>query len=375
MSELTAGYVFKGKYEVGKKQGLGSLGETIFLGHDKEVDREIMIRILPPQMMGDNENTQRFIQGIKLTASINHPNILPAIDAGEENGMCFMVTAYKKGFYLNEYLDQRGQLDEPESLRLIKDLAGALNEAWQSQQIIHRNVCPDTILFAKGNVPLLTDFDMAKSLKEDKKLTMTGYTVGNPMYMSPEQVKGEQIDYHADMYCLGLVLYQLLSGHPPFQQKSQIELMNAQASEPHQPIQQENDRISDACAAVLDKMLEKDIADRYVLWEDLISDLDAILNQQAPKALQKGASRTEISKIKKEAKVEAKAAVKKEYKKKMDGVIDKLAFEKKRKFKRNIIILAVIINIILITLFVLYMQNKKDADQGKTTPIPAQPAP
>jgi len=360
MQELPSGFILSEKFEVGEKKGQGSLGEDIYHGRHLELDRDIVIRILPAEALMDDECTKRFMQGIKLAANLQHPNIIAVLDAGEENGLKFFVTNLEKGYYLNEYLEQRGQLEEHESIRIVQGLADALDYAWKEQQIIHRNVCPDTILIAKGNIPMLTDFALAKSLETDTQLTMQGYAVGDPAYMSPEQIKGEAIDFHSDIYCLGLVFYQLLAGHAPFKGESQMALMNSQVSEPHRPIQGANEHVTDACAAVIDKMLEKQLADRYGSWDDIVSDLDKILNNKAPGALQKGTTKEARDKIKRE--VETKMG--KKHAKDMNKIANALAQDARRRFKRNILIWTIIVNAIIFAIFIVYMKNKNDKQQN-----------
>lgn len=314
MEELTSGFAIKGKYKIVQKQGEGALGTAVYLGKDTENDKDIIIRVIPPALLSDDETTTRFIQGANLAQKLKHPNILEVLDAGDDNGVKYLVTNYEKGFFLNEYLEHRGSLDERESIKLVKSLAEALKYAWGELQIIHRNVCPDTILVAKGNIPLLTDFDLAKSLVADNKLTVEGLAIGDPLYMSPEQAKGRDVDYHSDIYCLGLVFYHLLAGKPLYSDKTRMEILRAQVSEKHPSIQSKNKDVTDACASVLDKMLGKEIIDRYQSWEDVINDLNAILNQEPPSTLQKvktiepTASRYKMQAIKMDAS-EVKAAV------------------------------------------------------------------
>ena len=282
MKELSEGFVIKGHYKITRKQGRGTLGTVVYLGEDTEQNSDVIIRIIPPNLLADDETIARFMQGIEIVRKLQHPNILAILDAGEDNDIHYVVSEYKKGFFLDEYLEHRGRLDEMESLRLVKSLADALNYAWESEKIVHRNVSPDTIFVAKGNVPLLTDFDMAKSLVSGKHLTMEGFTVGNPLYMSPEQARGADVDFHSDIYCLGLVLYNLLAGEPPFSQKNKMAVLKAQVSEKHIPIQSKNSDVTAATAGVLDKMLEKDPLDRYLSWKELLADFDALLNHRAP---------------------------------------------------------------------------------------------
>jgi len=286
MQDLVTGHIIKEKYSIVQKHGEGTLGTVVYLGHDIEKDIPVIIRILSPNLRMDDEMNSRFTQGTVLAKKLNHPNILVVLDAGEEDGLKFLVTSYEKGFFLNDYLEHRGHLDEKESLKLIKALAEALRYAWDELKIIHRNICPDTILIAKGNVPMLTDFDLAKSLDADNNLTLEGLAIGSPMYMSPEQAKGAKVDFHSDIYCLGLIFYQLLSGKPPFCYKSKMDILRAQVNESHAQIQSVNKDITDACSTILDKMLAKNIADRYQSWDAAINDIDAILNDKPPSNLQ-----------------------------------------------------------------------------------------
>jgi len=363
MEDLPKGFVFKGKFEVLEKKGKGSLNETIYHGRHLELDRPIIIRVLPPDVQMTDEIAQRFLQGIRLAANLLHPNIVAVLDAGEENGFRYFVTNYEKGFYLNEYLEHRGQLDEMESARLVKGLADALDYAWSEQRIVHRNVCPNTILIAKGNAPMLTDFGLAKSLGNDAKLTLQGYAVGDPLYMSPEQARGMVVDLRSDIYCLGLVLYQLLDGKPPFTDGTPMEIMQAHISKPHTPIKKRNELVSDACAAVLDKMLRKDAGERYQSWEELQKDLDALLNSKPPAALGKAPSKKEKERIRRES--EKKAGEK--YKREMDKVKMELAKESRRRFKRNMIILAVVVNIAILIAFLLYLNLKREREGGASS--------
>jgi len=284
-NQIGPGTVINDKFEVREKVKTGSVGDDVFLGYHKSLNREILVRIMPPMFSYDQDLVQRFLREIKLTASLQHPNILPAFEAGEFNNQYFLVTAYEKGFYLNEYLEQRGQLGEKEAVKLIIPIIKAMKYVWDKSQILHRNIRPETILIARDNVPLLTDFGMAKSTASGAThgLTMEGFTIGNPQYMSPEQVKAERnLNFHSDMYCLGLIFYEMLAGHPPFIKKSQIELMDAQLTEQHAAVYDMNHDVSMNCSLVVDKMLEKEPEDRYQDWDEIIQDLDNILNDQPP---------------------------------------------------------------------------------------------
>lgn len=344
------------------------MGTVVYLGTDLEHNRDVIIRVLPQSLFGDEEMCARFMQGINLVKNLHHSNILSVLDAGVEKDIEYVVTNYEKGFFLNDYLEHRGELDENEAIMLIKALGEALDYAWNAQQIIHRNVCPDTILVAKHNVPLLTDFDLAKSLINDSKLTCAGYTIGDPTYMSPEQAKGEDVDFRSDMYCLGLVFYQLLAGKPPFTSKSRVDTLYSQISGKHAPIQTKNKRITAACSAVLDKMLAKDRNDRYQSWKALIDELDAIINKGLPSAFQDTADQVPSNNYKMQAinmaaakapiavKPEAGIAPKEETS--SFAVSPEIATTHASASKRNAFIIVLVVSVIIAGVLIKLMHNK-----------------
>ncbi len=351
-AELDAGHVLRGKYRIDRKSATGSLGDEVYIGYHLDLNCEILIRVLPPSMTAKKETAERFVQGVRLTAALQHPNILPAYDAGEEDGRYFFVTGYEKGYFLKEYISHRGKLGEVEAVKIIDALAGALELAWE-KKIIHRNICPDTIIIARENNPMLTDFGMAKSQESEQRLTMEGFIVGNPQYMSPEQVRAEkEIDFHADMYCLGLVFYELLAGRPAFESKSQVALLVAQETEQPASLKELNREVSDRCVAVVGKMIEKDKAKRYPTWSALSKELKKLLEPQAaPKAAQaKGKAPSE------------------DPDKKIKEFVQLLAKENRRKLKRNILIGTVIVNLAIIAIAAKYFYDKQKEAQAKAVP-------
>ena len=276
MPELEIGRKIKRRYEILEEKGTCVLGATIYLGRDSETGGDVIIRILPSGASNDPEAIARFIQSAELAKKLSHPNILPLLDAGEDEGLKFLVSKHEKGFFLDEYLEHRGRLDELESARLVKSICSALEYAWNVLKIIHRNICPGTIFVGKGNVPMLTDFDLAKSLESDSKLTVDGFTVGDPLYMSPEQARGAAVDFRSDMYCVGLVFFHLLTGAPLFKGRDKMDILRAQVSETHPPVKSLNPDLSDSCSAVLDKLLAKRPEDRYQSWSDALNALEAV---------------------------------------------------------------------------------------------------
>jgi serine/threonine protein kinase len=290
---LQPGTVLADKFTVLEYMSQGSLGEDIYLGEQAQLERKVVIKILPPTTAHDSEYVERFKQSIKLTATLQHPNILAAYEAGEENGRLFMVIAQEEGFFLNEYLRQRGHLEQNEAIKLLLQVIDALDYAWENFKILHRNLTPETILIARGNKPMLTDMGLAKSAESvDASLTMAGYAIGNPQYMSPEQVKAEDLDFRSDIYCLGLIFYEMLTGKPAFSAQNHVELMEAQVNIYPASLEDENQEVSKSCCAIVKKMIAKIPADRYQSWQTLKKDLTAILKGQKPPSFKaKGTSK------------------------------------------------------------------------------------
>lgn len=282
--ELKPGTVIDRKFEVLSRFSEGSLGEDLYLGKHLALSREIIIKILPQRGNISKEQVERFIQSTKLIASIQHSNILSAYEAGEFNGMYYLVTAYEKGCFLRETLKQRNRLDELEALKIIFELSRALNYAWHKAKVLHRNISPETILITSDNQAMLTEFDLAKIMTDSvKNMTITGFTVGNPMYMSPEQVRGRKdMDCRSDIYCLGIVFYEMLCGKPPFADDSTVKLMEAQLSGKHIPLWQVNPLVSPQCSEIIDKMLKKEREERYANWDKLIEDIQNLIYHEAP---------------------------------------------------------------------------------------------
>ncbi len=273
------GSVVAEKFEIKEYLGEGSLEDDVYIGKQTDLDRDVTIRIMPQSLSNDQEMVKRFQQEIKMTASLRHANILPTYESGKYTGRLYFVTGYEKGKYLNDYIKKNGVIDEKDALRHITHLTDALKYAWESAKILHRNVKPSTILITNRGEAILEDFGMAKSYAGGEggmDLTMAGVTIGNPQYMSPEQVRGQtDLDFRVDSYCLGLVLYEMLTGTPVFDYKSPVQLMEAHLKEDPVPIEDTNPNVGQVTLNIVKKMLAKDRGERHLTWEDLLNDLKA----------------------------------------------------------------------------------------------------
>ncbi|MGD2124412.1 MAG: protein kinase [Gemmatimonadota bacterium] len=202
------------RYAIESEIGSGGMA-TVYLAQDLKHDRKVAVKVLKPELAAV-VGTERFLAEIRLTANLAHPHILPLFDSGEADGFLFYVMPYVEGESLRQRLDRDGQLPVEEAVRIAGHVADALDYA-HKQGVIHRDIKPANILFQAGD-PVVTDFGIALAISAagEGRLTETGLSLGTPYYMSPEQAAGDQTPTAAsDVYSLGCVLYEMLTGDPP----------------------------------------------------------------------------------------------------------------------------------------------------------------
>ncbi len=203
-----------GRYEVVRELGQGGMA-TVVLARDIRHDRHVAVKVLRPDVSAEI-GAERFLREIKLAAGLTHPHILPVYDSGAADGLLFYVMPNMEGLSLRERLDREHQLPLEEALRITREVASALDYAHR-HQVVHRDIKPENILLHEGSA-LVADFGIGKALTGSAgSITKTGVAIGTPAYMSPEQASGEsEVDGRSDLYSLGCVLYEMLTGEPPF---------------------------------------------------------------------------------------------------------------------------------------------------------------
>jgi len=206
--------IIEGQYRIERLLGKGGMG-AVFLAHDLTLEREVAIKVLPPDVAQDDQVVRRFQQEAKTAAKLDHPNIIPIYRVESEGGLNYFVMKYVAGTSLEDLLDTKEPLPVPEIQRVLWEAACALGHAHQ-RGVVHRDVKPANIMFDHDGRVMLTDFGISKALQAATGLTATGMIIGTPHYMSPEQGKGAAVDGRADQYSLGVVGYRMITAELPF---------------------------------------------------------------------------------------------------------------------------------------------------------------
>ena len=274
---VAPGRVIRNIYKVEQKLGDSSLGE-IYLASVVTDGRKVQLEVLDA---GNQEAIDRLSSEIDLLASLEHPNIVHAFDAGQDGNLVFLATNYEDGNTLQQHLKE-GSIDEQPALTITKDIAQALRHAWAQRKILHRDIKPANIFVTDGLNAKLMGFGIAKS-REGQSLGLTGvgFTIGTPEYMSPEQIKAaEDIDFRSDIYGLGCVLYEMVTGELPFAESAPILLMQKHMDEDPEPANIRNSKVSAATTELIQWMMMKDRSQRPQSWDELIQRIDGILSGQ-----------------------------------------------------------------------------------------------
>ena len=268
------------RYALEKQLGAGGMA-TVYLAHDRKHDRHVAIKVLHPDL-ASSVGAGRFLREISIASRLQHPHVLTLIDSGEAvdaaSGERFLynVMPYVAGESLRDRIARGGALAPDECTRLLRDVVDALVDAHRAG-IVHRDLKPDNVMIA-GAHALVVDFGVAKAMRDarnESTLTATGISLGSPAYMAPEQALGESsVDHRADIYALGVLMYEMLTGVPPFIGSVQTVLAAHIAKAPKPP-REVNDRVPAALDRIALRCLEKDPAARYQTAQELLREIDA----------------------------------------------------------------------------------------------------
>jgi serine/threonine protein kinase len=256
----------QGKYEVLRLLGRGGMG-AVFLAQDLTLDREVAIKVLPPEVSLDQKLVQRFQQEAKTAAKLDHTNIIPIYRVESEGGLNYFVMKYISGTSLEDVVEQKQALPIDYAQRVVWEAACALGHAHQ-RGIVHRDVKPANIMFDHDGRAMLTDFGISKALQAASGFTGTGMIMGTPHYMAPEQAKGQTVDGRADQYSLGVVGYRLITGQLPFSGDSVHTILYKHIFEDPPVARDVRRDVPEFLAAALHRAMAKDPAQRFATMEE-----------------------------------------------------------------------------------------------------------
>jgi serine/threonine-protein kinase len=277
MSTLV-GMQLSGRYRLDAQIGAGGMS-TVYKAFDVNLERKVAIKLLHREMSADSDQLERFRREARAVAQLSHPHIVGVIDAGEDENRPYIVFEYVEGETLKDRIRRMGRLPVDEALAYAIEIARALGCA-HSHDIVHRDVKPQNVLIDPEGSAKVTDFGIARSLRDDG-LTADGRVLGTTDYVSPEQALGHDVDGQSDIYSLGIVLYEMLTGDVPFHGENQISVAMKHVREDIPDIQAVRPEVSATTAAVLDRMTDKDLAHRYADVPSLVADLEDALALEA----------------------------------------------------------------------------------------------
>ncbi|ODR09827.1 serine/threonine protein kinase [Mycolicibacillus koreensis] len=274
------------RYELGDILGFGGMSE-VHLARDQRLHRDVAIKVLRADLARDPSFYLRFRREAQNAAALNHPAIVAVYDTGEaetESGpLPYIVMEYVDGVTLRDMVHNDGPLAEQRAIEIIADACQALNFSHQ-HGIIHRDVKPANIMISKTNAVKVMDFGIARALADSGNMTQTAAVIGTAQYLSPEQARGEPVDARSDVYSLGCVLYEILTGEPPFVGDSPVAVAYQHVREDPVPPSQRKPGLSPGLDAVVLKALAKNPDNRYQTAAEMHADLIRVYNGEVPEA-------------------------------------------------------------------------------------------
>lgn len=268
-----------GRYRILEVLGQGAMA-VVYKAHDPQIDRTLAIKVLREEKCIDQEYRQRFLREAKAAGNLSHPNIVTIYDVGEANNRPYIVMELVEGVPLDKMMKDTSDITTNQSLDITLQLAEALDYAHKNG-VVHRDIKPSNIIFpAKGNTIKITDFGIAHLENHDMtQHTQMGEVLGTPQYMSPEQVLGQAVDGRSDLFSVGVVLYQMLSGQKPFTGNTVASLLFQIATEEPKPIDNVARGSSPAIRNIVNKLLKKQPEKRFQSGQELADSLNRIIKE------------------------------------------------------------------------------------------------
>jgi len=273
MGELETGYTFAGRYQIIEKLGEGGMGK-IYKALDKEIDAKVVLKLLKPEIAANKRTIDRFKNELKLARNISHKNICRMYDLDKDKESYYITMEYVPGQDLKSMISMTKPLSVAATLDIAKQVCEGLAEAHRLG-VVHRDIKPGNIIIDKQGHVKIMDFGLARSVK-GKAETDEGVIIGTPEYMSPEQVEGKRADQRSDIYSLGIVLFEMLTGRPPFEGETPLGAAIKHKIEPPPVPKDFNPEIPDELSSLILKCLEKQPEKRFQSAEELLEELNNI---------------------------------------------------------------------------------------------------
>ncbi len=272
LAVLHPGTLLGNRYEIIRQLGQGGMG-AVYQAKDREVDRMVALKVIRPELAGHPEILQRFKQELILARQVTHRNVIRIFDLGEADGIKFITMEYIEGRDLKSLLVERGKFPPAEAVGIVQQVCLAL-EAAHTEGVVHRDLKPQNIMVDPQGKVSVMDFGIARSM-ELGGMTQTGALVGTPEYMSPEQVQGLKVDARSDLFTLGLIFYELLTGKMPYQADTALGTMFKRTKERAVPLAQIDPVVPQFLSDVAAKCLETEPQQRYQSAREILQDLQA----------------------------------------------------------------------------------------------------
>jgi len=285
------GVTLSGRYSLRSKLGSGGMS-TVYLAQDETLDRLVAVKVLHREISDQPDQLERFRREARSAAKLSHPNLVTVIDAGEDGGTPFIVFEYIEGETLKQLIQRVGPLDIDEAVAYAIEIGRGLAAA-HARKLVHRDVKPQNVLIDPEGRAKVTDFGIARSLESDG-MTQTGRVLGTTDYVSPEQAMGHEVDERSDVYSLGIVLYEMLSGDVPYHAETQVGVAMRHVNDPMPDIQELRPDVSAALASVIDQATAKEVEARHGSVEELLEDLESTLDLEAARGGRPGGQATAV---------------------------------------------------------------------------------
>jgi serine/threonine-protein kinase len=261
-----------GPYEIRREIGSGGMG-VVYEGWDARLNRRVAVKTLWQYLAQRPDARERFLREARAAAAVSHPNVTQIYDIGEEGGVVYFAMEYLDAPSLQQVLAEQGPLAPSRVAAIARQAALGLRAAAE-RGIIHRDVKPSNLVLAGDGTVKVTDFGLAKQVLVDGNLTLEGQTIGTPKYLSPEQASGRAVDARSDIYSLGVTMYEMVCGRPPFDGATPMEIMLKHVRDPVPPLQTAQPAVPRPLAALIHRMLAKHVATRPQSYDELIGILD-----------------------------------------------------------------------------------------------------